>query len=65
MKIGTKVKIKFHQVENLNSDTIYTVDDYNDDLCGEGCCEGCHLAEYPDKQVWFWPSDLEIVEEKC
>jgi len=34
--------------------------EYNDDLCGDGCCHGYSLSDEP--MVFYWPSELTLLE---
>ena len=57
---GSKVRIKGDETK-----AIYTVAEYDDNICGDGCCSGYRLEGY-DQRVhgydrWFWESDLELV----
>lgn len=42
----------------LRLDQVYTIENYDNNLCGSGCCKGFRLND----GMYFWPSQLELVE---
>lgn len=40
--------------------TVRTIAEYNDDLCGDGCCSGYRLEG--DENLWYWRGKLCPIE---
>ncbi len=41
---------------------VVTINQYNDNLCGDGCCEGYSVVE-GDPNIYYWPSELVPTEK--
>lgn len=59
--VGRKVRYRYYKdgVEHW-SDSIHTVESYDDNLCGDGCCNGFYISGVSNNS--FWSSQLLIVE---
>lgn len=61
--VGRKVR---HQItmwaETVWSDEIYTITEYDDDACGDGCCT-CFKISGGDKSLCWRSDQLLLVEE--
>lgn len=42
----------------LSDNKPYVIDDYSEDVCGQGCCSGYHLKDYKDNSIWFRETQL-------
>lgn len=56
--IGWKVKVI--ELDGTLSDKVFTIESFDDNMCGEGCCYAYTLV---GEALAYWPSKLEIVEQ--
>lgn len=59
--IGRKVRhIIYEGDQEKWSETIHTITNFDDDICGSGCCHGFTIS---DSDVSWGASQLEVVDE--
>lgn len=58
--IGKTVRYRIHLKDGgeVWSDSIHTVESYDDNVCGDGCCNGFYITGMPNS---FWPSNLYLM----
>ena len=46
------------KVRHKETGELFTIDHYESDVCGEGCCDGYYVKEHGKS---YWPDKLELV----
>lgn len=61
--VGRRVRhVVYSDDAELWSNDIYTIKEYWDDACGEGCCQGFVLEGIPST-IW-WSGQLKIADKE-